>query len=137
MKQPDSLSPCLTVVRKGPSGYFVTIIHIIILLIYYHFSKIFFHTGIQCKTCRKNASKKMCQAGTQVDINESLKENLTVRTNVSSSNLVSENDLNPEESNTDNSEKICPLCGICYGNSTFTAFHEHVLSHFNNDENEF
>lgn len=84
--------------------------------------------------CRKNASKILCQTGTQIDLDISIKENLKLKTNLSSDNL-SERSLNSEENNLSN--KICPLCGESYGKSiSFTEFHEHVLSHFSNEDME-
>ncbi|XP_043482091.1 protein spindle-F [Leptopilina heterotoma] len=90
--------------------------------------------GTTCQICRKNASKILCQTGTQIDLDISIKENHTLKTNISADNL-SEHSLNFEENNLSN--KICPLCGESYGNSiSFTEFHEHVLSHFSNEDME-
>ncbi|XP_076241501.1 C2H2-type zinc binding domain-containing protein spindle-F [Calliopsis andreniformis] len=87
-------------------------------------------TGVMCNNCRMNANKKMCQAGTQFDSDESVKKHGATQTSLQTTNLSSEKRSNT----TDNAEKddnICPLCGSYYGKTTsFSEFHEHVLSHF-------
>ncbi|XP_033211880.1 protein spindle-F isoform X2 [Belonocnema kinseyi] len=93
--------------------------------------------GKPCKTCRKNASKILCQTGTQIDLDINIKENQSGCNIPSSENSITEDCSNAEENDSDSSNKICPLCGVSYGKSTsFTAFHEHVLTHFRNDDVE-
>lgn len=61
----------------------------------------------------------MCQTGTQFNFNENVKEHGATQTSLQT----------PSLSFQDN--KICPLCGSFYEkNTSFSEFHEHVLSHF-------
>ena len=89
--------------------------------------------GLTCNNCRTNANKKMCQAGTQFDLNESIKEHGATQTSLQNPSL----SLDKSSNSTDNPEqdnKICPLCGLFYTKTTsFAEFHEHVLSHFCNE----
>lgn len=86
-----------------------------------------------CNNCRTNANKKMCQASTQFNFNENIKEHSATQTSLQTSSLSSEKCSNSAD-NTDQDNKICPLCGMFYGRTTtFADFHEHVLSHFNKD----
>lgn len=92
-----------------------------------------FIAGTTCQKCRKNASKILCQTGTQIDL-DSIKETHTMKPIMSSDNLSSEISLNSDDNNLN---KTCPLCGESYGKSfSFTEFHEHVLSHFSNEDME-
>ncbi|XP_076650365.1 C2H2-type zinc binding domain-containing protein spindle-F isoform X2 [Halictus rubicundus] len=96
-----------------------------------HFQKM--KEGAMCNSCRMNASKKMCQAGTQFDSDESFKEHGATQTSLQTSNLPSEKCPNSVDS-VDRDNKICPLCGSFYGKDRpFEEFHEHVLSHFNKE----
>ncbi|XP_078032890.1 C2H2-type zinc binding domain-containing protein spindle-F isoform X2 [Augochlora pura] len=89
--------------------------------------------GAMCNNCRMNASKKMCQAGTQFDSDESFKEHGATQTSLQTSSLPLEKCSNSADS-PEQDNKICPLCGSFYGKVTpFEEFHEHVLSHFNED----
>ena len=84
-----------------------------------------------CNNCRTNANKKMCQASTQ--FNESIKEHGATQTSLQTPSLSLEKYSNSAD-NTDQDNKICPLCGSFYGKTvTFAEFHEHVLSHFNKE----
>lgn len=94
-----------------------------------HFQKM--KEGAMCNNCRMNASKKMCQAGTQFDSDESFKEHGATQTSLQTLNLPSEKCSSSADS-VDRDNKICPLCGSFYGRDRpFEEFHEHVLSHFN------
>ncbi|XP_076300806.1 C2H2-type zinc binding domain-containing protein spindle-F isoform X2 [Lasioglossum baleicum] len=94
-----------------------------------HFQKM--KEGAMCNNCRMNASKKMCQAGTQFDSDESFKEHGATQTSLQTLNLPSEKCSSSGDS-VDRDNKICPLCGSFYGKDRpFEEFHEHVLSHFN------
>lgn len=94
-----------------------------------HFQKM--KEGAMCNNCRMNASKKMCQAGTQFDSDESFKEHGTTQTSLQTSSIPFEKCLSAADS-VDRDNKICPLCGSLYGKDRlFEEFHEHVLSHFN------
>ncbi|XP_060825663.1 protein spindle-F isoform X1 [Bombus pascuorum] len=89
--------------------------------------------GLMCNNCRTNANKKMCQAGTQFNFNESIKEHGATQTSLQTANLSLEKCSNIAD-NADQNNKICPLCGSFYGKAvTFADFHEHVLSHFNKE----
>lgn len=89
--------------------------------------------GLMCNNCRTNANKKMCQASTQFNFNENIKEHNATQTSLQTSSLSLEKYSNSTD-NTDQDNKICPLCGMFYGRTTtFADFHEHVLSHFNKD----
>ncbi|XP_033322321.1 C2H2-type zinc binding domain-containing protein spindle-F isoform X2 [Megalopta genalis] len=89
--------------------------------------------GAMCNNCRMNASKKMCQAGTQFDSDESFKEHGATQTSLQTSSLPLEKCSNSADS-PEQDNKICPLCGSFYGKVIpFEVFHEHVLSHFNED----
>ena len=75
----------------------------------------------------------MCQAGTQFNFNESIKEHGATQTSLQTTSLSLEKCSNITE-NADQNNKICPLCGSFYGKAvTFADFHEHVLSHFNKE----
>ncbi|XP_003704166.1 C2H2-type zinc binding domain-containing protein spindle-F [Megachile rotundata] len=87
--------------------------------------------GVMCNNCRTNANKKMCQASTQFDFKESIKEHGATQTSLQDSSL----SLDKSSNSTDNAEqdkKICPLCGSFFGKALFAEFHEHVLGHFEN-----
>ncbi|OAD53904.1 hypothetical protein WN48_08579 [Eufriesea mexicana] len=87
--------------------------------------------GLMCNNCRINANKKMCQAGTQFNFNECIKEHGATQTSLQTSSLPMEKCSNLVD-NADQDNQICPLCGSFYGKATsFIEFHEHVLSHFN------
>jgi len=94
--------------------------------------------GGTCKNCRQNASKTMCQIGTQFDSDDSLRENGATQTSLApSTSPVPENGLSENHRFTetivggDMGQNICPLCGDFFGKSvTFETFHEHVVSHF-------
>nr|XP_031829441.1 protein spindle-F [Nomia melanderi] len=93
-----------------------------------HFRKM--KEGAMCNNCRMNASKKMCQAGTQFDSDESFKEHGATQTSLQTSSLPLEKCSNSTD-NAEEDDKICPLCGSFFEKHTsFTEFHEHVLSHF-------
>ncbi|XP_015439310.1 PREDICTED: uncharacterized protein LOC107194234 [Dufourea novaeangliae] len=93
-----------------------------------HFKKM--KEGAMCNNCRMNANKKMCQAGTQFDSDDSFKEHGATQTSLQTVNQPLERCSNPAE-NAEQDNKICPLCGSFYGKVTsFAEFHEHVLSHF-------
>lgn len=88
--------------------------------------------GTMCNNCRINANKKMCQASTQFDSDTSFKEHGATQTSLPPMSLTLEKYLSSDNAEQDN--KICPLCGNFYGkNVTFAEFHEHVLSHFDDD----
>lgn len=89
--------------------------------------------GLMCNNCRMNANKKMCHSSTQFNFNESIKEHGTTQTSLQTPSLSFEKYPNSTD-NADHDNKICPLCGSYYGKSTtFAEFHEHVLSHFNEE----
>lgn len=89
--------------------------------------------GTMCNNCRINANKKMCQASTQFDSDDSFKEHGATQTSLPPLSLSLEKCSNSADS-TEQDNKICPLCGNFYGKSvTFAEFHEHVLSHFDED----
>ncbi|KAG7190892.1 hypothetical protein KM043_006953 [Ampulex compressa] len=89
--------------------------------------------GVLCNNCRINANKKMCQAGTQFDSDDSFKEHGATQTSLPASSLSLEKCVNSAD-NTETNNKICPLCGRVHGKSVpFAEFHEHVLSHFTKD----
>ncbi|KAF3428844.1 hypothetical protein E2986_04251 [Frieseomelitta varia] len=89
--------------------------------------------GLICNNCRTNANKKMCQASTQCNFNESIKEHGATQTSLQTPSLSLEKYSNSTD-NIDQDNKICPLCGSFYGKTvTFAEFHEHVLSHFNKE----
>ncbi|XP_043259332.1 protein spindle-F [Colletes gigas] len=95
-----------------------------------HFKKM--KEGAMCNICRVNANKKMCQAGTQFDSDKSFKEHGATQTSLQTTSLCLDKCSNSTDNTRDN--KICPLCGSFYGKVTsFSEFHEHVLSHFNNE----
>ncbi|XP_053977597.1 protein spindle-F isoform X1 [Hylaeus volcanicus] len=90
-------------------------------------------TGAMCNICRMNANKKMCQTGTQFDSDESFKEHGATQTSLQTSSLCLDKCSNSTD-NTEQVNRICPLCGLFYGKATlFIEFHEHVLSHFSKD----
>ena len=74
----------------------------------------------------------MCQAETQVIINDVVKDTNFTQTSLSAFELnedssASKNEENSEEPN------ICPLCGNYFEQVPFVVFHEHVLSHFSKE----
>ncbi|XP_053977599.1 protein spindle-F isoform X3 [Hylaeus anthracinus] len=96
-----------------------------------HFKKM--KEGAMCNICRMNANKKMCQTGTQFDSDESFKEHGATQTSLQTSSLCLDKCSNSTD-NTEQVNRICPLCGLFYGKATlFIEFHEHVLSHFSKD----
>ncbi|XP_076758698.1 C2H2-type zinc binding domain-containing protein spindle-F isoform X1 [Xylocopa sonorina] len=89
--------------------------------------------GLMCNSCRMNANKKMCQASTQFNFNENIKEHGATQTSLQTPSLSLEKCTNSTD-NIDQDNRICPLCGSFYGKATtFQEFHEHVLSHFNKE----
>lgn len=85
---------------------------------------------VTCNNCRLNANKKVCQAGTQSDTDNSLIEHRSTQTSPSPSNL-SMKKLVESRDSIKEGNKICPICGSFYAKSiAFSVFHEHVLSHF-------
>lgn len=78
----------------------------------------------------------MCQTGTQFNSDDSLKENGATQTSlITETTPVMENQNYATDGCRDVDNKICPMCGLVYGKSTNCAeFHEHVLSHFSEDE---
>ncbi|XP_046736242.1 protein spindle-F isoform X2 [Diprion similis] len=92
--------------------------------------------GAMCKSCRNNARKKMCQAGTQFNSDDSLKENGATQTSlIPNSTTLPENMNYTTDGCSEVENKICPMCEMVYGKTTNCAeFHEHVLSHFSDEE---
>lgn len=89
-----------------------------------------------CNICRVNANKKMCQAGTQFDSDESFKEHGATQTSLQTLSLCLDKSSNLTDS-VERDNKICPLCGSFYGKATsFADFHEHVLNHFSTEASE-
>lgn len=76
----------------------------------------------------------MCQTGTQSDSDDNLKGHEATQTSL----MKSTTPLGKSFNFTDNMEtnhSICPICGIVYGKIVpFAEFHEHVLSHFTEDD---
>ncbi|XP_046493236.1 protein spindle-F isoform X1 [Neodiprion pinetum] len=92
--------------------------------------------GAMCKSCRDNARKKMCQAGTQFNSDDSLKENGATQTSlIPNSTTLPENMNYTTDGCSEVENKICPMCEMIYGKTINCAeFHEHVLSHFSDEE---
>ncbi|XP_034942699.1 uncharacterized protein spn-F [Chelonus insularis] len=79
---------------------------------------------------KNKKGKKLCQAGTQFDSDDSLKEHGSTQTSLSLSTSSQEKIIDALPNNNLDNEQICPICGLNFEQCAFHTFHEHVLNHF-------